>query len=693
MNDLDALLRAAPPAVNRLELRRLVSSVRARVLGAPAQTTMGRYVLEDKLGEGGFGIVYRAFDPTTMRRVALKVLRSDPAGASPRALREEARALAAINSEHVVRVLDFGSEGGQDFFVMDLVQGRPLRTWTPQSRQEALSVLEGLFFGVEAIHAQRLAHCDLKPDNVFIDARGRPVVVDFGLALSFRSLAQRTDPVGGSPPYSAPEQFTKAPIDARVDQYALGRIGLELLRRTPKIGQTRHLYATLHRASAPDASARFESVAALRRALQQGVPLMASIAASFASVAAVIGIASWASPPDPVATTANGVADERPSEDPLRALLIPIDQHLRAEDLEAAQSGLDAIPTQVWLDGDPSAQADEQAMQAELARVRGDVDESRRLLESAVWLAVDGERHETVVLHASELAVHLAVDRGDAGASERAMTLAWSAVVREGSSPRLVARYWNARAHIERFSGRPGGELQAARKAVEALESTPQGPNSDVLTSLGSAHLANGQLSEAKAAFERAIQTSPDSPVVAAQVAPQLATIEWQIGDTEEAIALARRAAEASHAARGAKHPMTVDARSQLGLMLIESYPSEAVTELRAVMETYGTSTGVMASVTRANLGMALAFDGQTEAGESMLLRALADLDAEGTAPLSDVAYIWGMLGDLRARAEQHELAGDAYRQGLSRLPAGADMDELRADLEARLAGLNAATP
>ena len=693
MNDLDALLRVRPPAVDRLELRRLVSSVRARVLGAPAQTTMGRYVLEDKIGEGGFGIVYRAFDPTTMRRVALKVLRVDPATSSARVLREEARALAAVDSEHVVRVLDFGSEEGQDFLVMDLVQGRPLKSWTPRSREEALSVLEGLFFGVEAIHAQRMAHCDLKPDNVFIDDLGRPVVVDFGLALSFRSLEQRTHPVGGSPPYSAPEQFTKASIDARVDQFALGRIGLELLRRTPAVGETRHLYATLNRASAADASERFDSVAELRKTLARGVPLVASIAASFVGVAMVIGIASWATPTEPPAMTPDTGPHQRRSEDPLRVRIEPIYEHLLAEDFDTVQAELDAIPPQVWRDGDPSSQADEQSMRAELALLRNEVDEARRLLESAVWLAVDGERYETVALHASELAVRLALDRGDLDASERTMALVWSAVVREGSPPALVARYWNARAHIERFSGRPERELRAAKKAVEALESTPQGPTYEELVSLGGAHLSNGQLLEAKALYERAVETSPENPVVEALVAPYLASIEWQIGDPAHAIVLARHAVAASTEARGAGHPLTIEARSQLGLLLIETKPSQAVAELQAVMKTYGASKGLMASITRANLGLALGYDGQLDVAESMLLRALADLDAEGTVPVHDLAYVWGMLGDVRALGGQHQLAGEAYRRALDRLPAGADAEELRADLGSRLAGLDPVTP
>ncbi len=176
-----------------------------------------------------------------------------------------------------------------------------------------------------------------------------------------------------------------------------------------------------------------------------------------------------------------------------------------------------------------------------------------------------------------------------------------------------------------------------------------------------------------------------------ALVAPYLASIEWQIGDPAHAIVLARRAVAASTAARGASHPLTIDARSQLGLLLIEAEPSQAVAELRAVLETYGTSRGLMASITRANLGVALASDGQLDAAESTVLRALADLDAEGTVPLHDLAYVCGMLGDVRADAKQPRLAADAYRRALERLPTGADTDELRADLESRLAGLQPA--
>jgi len=692
MDDFDALLRARPLQVDRLELRRLVSSVRARVLGAPSQTRLGRYVLEDKLGEGGFGIVYGAFDPSTQRRVALKVLRSDPSCSAPRELREEARALAAVRSEHVVRVLDFGREGDQAFFVMGVVEGRPLRTWTPRTRAQTLSVLDALFRGVEAIHAQRLAHCDLKPDNVFVDPGGRPVIVDFGLALSFHALEHRTHPVGGSPPYSAPEQFTSAPIDARVDQFALGRIGLELLRQTPGPGDTRRLSSILRRASAPDAADRFESVAELRRALRSGTPVLGSVAASLASLAAVVWLVSWATPTPTTTAQANAASQQQPP-DPLRARIEPIHVLLLAERFDDAQTALDAVTTQTWLEGDPSSQADERAMRAELARSHNDLEEARQLLESAVWLAVDGERYETVAVHSTTLAIRISQEVGDAEAANRMMNLAWSAVRREGEPPHLAARYWNALAHVERFSGRPALELRAAKMAVQVLESTPKGPSAKELITLGSAYLPNEQLELARETLERARVLGGSDPEVEVLVAPLLATIEWQLGEPEKSIDLARSAVEASTKARGRTHPLTVEARAQLGLLLIEFEPTEAVIELRAVLETYGARTGLMASITRANLAVALAAAGLPDEAEALLLAALADLDAGGTVPLNDLAYVWGMLGDVRAHAGQSSLAKDAYRQALDRLPSGPDSDSLRTDLESRLHDLDGTPP
>ncbi|MBV1862047.1 MAG: tetratricopeptide repeat protein, partial [Nannocystaceae bacterium] len=427
-------------------------------------------------------------------------------------------------------------------------------------------------------------------------------------------------------------------------------------------------------------------------ALRQRIPMPTRVVIGLASLAATAGLVSWASPTPTEPPTPDPPAHGQP-HDPLRARLKPVDVLLKAEHFGDARVALDAIPTQVWLDGDPAAQADERAMRADLALANNNGEKARSLLDSAVWLAVDGERYETVALHATLLATYISRDVSDKEAAQRLMDLAWSAILREGEPPHLVARYWTAVAEIERFSGRPKLELRAAKRAVQVLESTPQGPSTSELIVLGAAHLANGRPKLAKGVLERARRLGKDEPGVEVQVAPLLATIAWDLGEPDKAVEQGRRAVATSTQVRGASHPLTVEARAHLGLLLIEFEPSEAVTELEAVLKTYGAQRGLIASVARANLGMALATAGRQAEGEALLLQALADLDAAGTVPATDIAFVWGMLGDTRASDGQLELAANAYHQALTRLPTGADTTSLREDLEARRDALNAAAP
>ncbi len=664
-----------------LELRRLVASVRARVLGRTERTTLGRYVLRGKLGQGGFGTVYRAFDPQTQREVAVKVLRPDR---GRRSLRDEARAIAAVESAHVVRVLDYGSDAERDYFVMELVEGQSLRGWLAGDLEKTLLVLDDLLRGVEAIHACGLVHCDLKPENVVIDLHGRAVIMDFGLALPVAALRERSDPVGGSPPYSAPEQFTQAALDARVDQYALGKIGLELL---PPESEPR-IRAVLRRASAPSPDLRFVSVADFRRALRRPSPLGTAGALTFlvAPILAAVGFAAL--PAAPTAESSPQEVSARIPNDALRVELLAVDALLEAEHLEAARVALDAIPREVWLEGDASGQADELAMRATLAFQRNDVDGGLDALESAVWVAVEADRYQSAALHATELAARIAQHLGDAEAAARMSSLAWLAVEREGSPPPLVARYWNSVAHVERFLGRPEGELDAAKRAVEALENTADGPSWQELGTLGFAYTSVGDFEGARLNLERALERGADDPSAHAIVAPGLADLEFQQGNVGAAIRMGRAVVEHSVAARGADHPFTVNARAQLGLFLIEHDPPQAVIELRTADALNAKATGIFAQVVRANLGRALAGAGKMEEGETLLLRVLADLDAAGTSPAYDVAFIWGMLGEVREMADRPHLARDAYDQALERLPPDAEMDSLREDLEERRAAV-----
>jgi len=164
----------------------------------PRGTTVGRYVLVDRIGHGGMGEVYRAFDPKLSRLVALKYVRFDKkrqAEAQSR-LFQEAQAIAQVSHPNVVAVFDVGGAPSDDvqgedrvFIAMELVEGPTLRAWLRRAKGEpartSTQILEVFLRagrGLAAAHEQGIVHRDFKPENVLLSARGVPKVVDFGLA-------------------------------------------------------------------------------------------------------------------------------------------------------------------------------------------------------------------------------------------------------------------------------------------------------------------------------------------------------------------------------------------------------------------------------------------------------------------------------------------------------------------------------
>jgi tetratricopeptide (TPR) repeat protein len=225
-------------------------------------TLVGRYIVVDKLGEGGMGIVYRAFDPELDRKVAIKVLQSressGSSGGEQERLVREAQALARLAHPNVVAVYDVGSLPGDQMFVaMELVDGMTLRAWfkaKPRTWREVVPVMLAAGAGLAAAHEVGLVHRDFKPENVLVGKDGRVRVMDFGLArlrpddgsppapdsselrISSKSpLSAEITLAGhvvGTPAYMAPEIYDGHAADARTDQFAFGVALFEGLYRT-----------------------------------------------------------------------------------------------------------------------------------------------------------------------------------------------------------------------------------------------------------------------------------------------------------------------------------------------------------------------------------------------------------------------------------------------------------------------------
>jgi eukaryotic-like serine/threonine-protein kinase len=195
-----------------------------------------RFRLEEKIGSGGMSTVYRAFDETLERWVAIKVLHADMSqdDAQLERFRREARAAARLSHPHVVTVIDAGEDDGRPFIVFEYVEGETLKDRI--RRHGRLPVAEAVAYAIEigrglmAAHAERIVHRDVKPQNVLIDAEGRAKVTDFGIARSLEldglTAAGR---VLGTTDYVAPEQAIGEGATEQSDLYSLGVCLWEML--------------------------------------------------------------------------------------------------------------------------------------------------------------------------------------------------------------------------------------------------------------------------------------------------------------------------------------------------------------------------------------------------------------------------------------------------------------------------------
>src|SRR5262245_56613908 len=152
-------------------------------------TVVGRYVILQRLGEGGMGIVYAAHDPELDRKVALKVLKADTGGEGSSGNRgrllREAQAKARLSHPNVNAVFDVGTFEGGVFVAMELVEGQTLRQWLaekPRPCREALGKLRAAGRGLAAAHDAGLVHRDIKPENILVGTDGVVRITDFGLA-------------------------------------------------------------------------------------------------------------------------------------------------------------------------------------------------------------------------------------------------------------------------------------------------------------------------------------------------------------------------------------------------------------------------------------------------------------------------------------------------------------------------------
>ncbi|MDX6642842.1 MAG: eukaryotic-like serine/threonine-protein kinase [Solirubrobacteraceae bacterium] len=231
----------------------------------------GRYRLDAKLGAGGMSTVYRAFDMTLEREVAIKLMHREIASDSAQIerFRREARSVAQLSHPHIVTVIDAGDDEGRPYIVFEFVPGETLKQRI--RRLGRLPVPEAVAYAIEiaralgAAHQRNIVHRDVKPQNVLIDPEGSAKVTDFGIARSLDEDGLTVDGrVLGTTDYVSPEQALGHPVSGQSDFYSLGVVLYEMLTgEVPFRGDTQITVAMQHvRDQLPDVRARRPEISA-----------------------------------------------------------------------------------------------------------------------------------------------------------------------------------------------------------------------------------------------------------------------------------------------------------------------------------------------------------------------------------------------------------------------------------------------
>ena len=193
---------------------------------------IGKYTIQETLGKGSMGLVYKALDPDIDRTVAVKVVHFDAtaAGQDEENLRlrfmQEAKAAGRLCHPNIIAIYDISREDGYLYIVMQYIEGKNLqqllsagRTFTPL---ETLNIIVPLCRALDFAHQNGVIHRDVKPGNIILDRSGQPFLADFGVAKLAQVNLTRSGLVFGTPGYISPEQFMGEKIDGRSDLFSLG---------------------------------------------------------------------------------------------------------------------------------------------------------------------------------------------------------------------------------------------------------------------------------------------------------------------------------------------------------------------------------------------------------------------------------------------------------------------------------------
>jgi serine/threonine-protein kinase len=200
--------------------------------------TIGHYRLLGTLGRGGMGVVYKGYETSLNRYVAIKVLAESLAhdeSVKERFLRE-ARSMAALNDPHIISIYFIGDDAGQTYFVMEFVDGESLGSLLKREGklkpEQAAKIVYQTAQGLATAHDKGVIHRDIKPGNLMLTSKGAVKIADFGIALSTQDFSKKLTSTGefvGTPGYLSPEVCQGKPVDQRSDIFSLGIVLFECL--------------------------------------------------------------------------------------------------------------------------------------------------------------------------------------------------------------------------------------------------------------------------------------------------------------------------------------------------------------------------------------------------------------------------------------------------------------------------------
>ena len=247
---------------------------------------MGHYILLDRAGSGGMADVWKAWDRSLGRWVALKVLKAE-VGHPTQRIEREGRMAGGLAHPSIITIFERGQHDGRPYLVMPFVDGLPPRA--PLEPREAVRIAAEVAGALEYAHGRGVLHRDVKPANILIDADRRVLLADFGLAIPSDAAVSRWA-VSGTPEYASPEQIRGEVLDARTDVYSLGATLAHLLTGRPPFagrdaahiseqvlggppptlqGVPRGLARIVRRAMERDRERRYPAVAPFRADLQR----------------------------------------------------------------------------------------------------------------------------------------------------------------------------------------------------------------------------------------------------------------------------------------------------------------------------------------------------------------------------------------------------------------------------------------